>query len=307
MSIRYDLMQLANLREADETLSKWVNFFSVYLFILREREKERANGGGAERGRENENLRQAPHSQHRAQCGDPTQKPWDHDPGRSPMLNWLSYPGDPMSERFQTLIILKDNERSRLLFVPILCRPSVLGHSLWGISPNTSHPCTKCIDASPRSSLDVWCALSNEPWVEVIYATSKQKFNEPLCGFTIVFLPLAQEWSVLDWMSLPFLPIPKRRQHMNLSFPTANVNETRMRKKSFVDMGTKIVIVAQPSKIWLVQRVCLRIGVGSSRGVLWWSQRACLRSWWFYWLAWGHRVPNIITKFSQARLGHFPP
>lgn len=50
-------------------------------------------------------------------------------------------------------------------------------------------PCAKGIVISLGSNLDVGCALTNEPWVEMIYATSRKKFKEPLCGFVIAFFP----------------------------------------------------------------------------------------------------------------------
>ena len=55
-------------------------FFFLSLFILREREKESMQGRGRERG---ENLKQAPHCQHRAQRGARSHKPWDHDLNRN--------------------------------------------------------------------------------------------------------------------------------------------------------------------------------------------------------------------------------
>ena len=49
--------------------------FNVYLFILR----ERVQTGEGQGEREAENPKQAPHCQHRAQCGAGTQEPQDHD------------------------------------------------------------------------------------------------------------------------------------------------------------------------------------------------------------------------------------
>ena len=52
----------------------WIFFFKVYSFILR----ERARAWAGEGQRERENLKQALHSQCRAQCGVRTPEPWGH-------------------------------------------------------------------------------------------------------------------------------------------------------------------------------------------------------------------------------------
>ena len=51
-------------------------YFEVYLFILRERERDSANGGGAEG--ERENPKQAPRSAQSSMRGS-IPRPWDRD------------------------------------------------------------------------------------------------------------------------------------------------------------------------------------------------------------------------------------
>ena len=66
------------------------------MFIF-ERELASMSGGGAERERERENPKQAPHCQHRAWCRAQSQEPWEHDLSQNQelTLNWLSHPGTP--------------------------------------------------------------------------------------------------------------------------------------------------------------------------------------------------------------------
>ena len=52
---------------------------SIYLFILRERERGSVSRIGAETEGERENPKQAPHYQHRAQRGAQSQELPDHD------------------------------------------------------------------------------------------------------------------------------------------------------------------------------------------------------------------------------------
>ena len=74
-----------------------VSFFLNVCVFLRERDGDRVLvGRGWERGRHRIWSRlQALSCQHRARRGAWTHKPQDHDPSRSPTLNWLSHPGAP--------------------------------------------------------------------------------------------------------------------------------------------------------------------------------------------------------------------
>ena len=57
-------------------------FFFLTLFILRVRECMCAFERGRDRARRRENLKQAPHCQHGAQCEAQPQEPRDHDLSR---------------------------------------------------------------------------------------------------------------------------------------------------------------------------------------------------------------------------------
>ena len=68
----------------------------MFFLVLRERERERMSGGGAERGRHRIQSRlQAPRCQHRAQHRAWPHEPWDHDLSWSQPLNQLSHPLTP--------------------------------------------------------------------------------------------------------------------------------------------------------------------------------------------------------------------
>ena len=49
----------------------------MLIYLFSERQRASMNGGGAER--EGENLKQALHCQHRAQCGAQSHESGDHD------------------------------------------------------------------------------------------------------------------------------------------------------------------------------------------------------------------------------------
>ena len=71
--------------------------FNVYLF-LREKETEREQGRGTEKGRHRiRSRRQAQSCQHRARREARTHKPRDHDLSRCWMPNWLSHPSAPIN------------------------------------------------------------------------------------------------------------------------------------------------------------------------------------------------------------------
>ena len=72
-------------------------FISLFIFERqREREREHERRRVRETGRHRIWSRlQAPSCQHRTRCGAQTHKLWDHDLGRSQMLNLLSHPGAP--------------------------------------------------------------------------------------------------------------------------------------------------------------------------------------------------------------------
>ena len=73
-------------------------FFNIYSF-LRERGRERSSlRGGMGRERRAEDPKQAPCWQQWAQCGAPTQEPWDHDLSWSQTLDRLTYPDTPPVE-----------------------------------------------------------------------------------------------------------------------------------------------------------------------------------------------------------------
>ena len=69
----------------------------MFIHLCRKREIQSVSGGGAEKERETQKLKQlqAQSCQHRAQWGAQTHEPWDHDLSWSRMLNWLSHPGAP--------------------------------------------------------------------------------------------------------------------------------------------------------------------------------------------------------------------
>ena len=63
------------------------NFFKVYLL------RESASGEGAEREKERETPKEAPHHQRRTGRGARTHEPQDRDLSRRWILNRLSHPG----------------------------------------------------------------------------------------------------------------------------------------------------------------------------------------------------------------------
>ena len=86
-------------------------FFLMFYFIF-ERETERKQGWGRERGRHGIRSRlQAPSCQHRAQRGAQTREPQDHDLSRSRPLNRPSHPGAPSLSLFLNVyLFLKERE-----------------------------------------------------------------------------------------------------------------------------------------------------------------------------------------------------
>ena len=71
------------------TIWKW-NFFLKFINL-----RNSANGWRAEREREREDPKQAPHCQCKARCWAWTHKLWNHDLNWSRTFNWLSHPGTP--------------------------------------------------------------------------------------------------------------------------------------------------------------------------------------------------------------------
>ena len=79
-------------------------FYFFKCLFFRQREKQSASRGGAERegGRHRIQSRlQALSRQHRARRGPRIHKPWDHDPSQSRTLNRLSHPGAPEWSSFK--------------------------------------------------------------------------------------------------------------------------------------------------------------------------------------------------------------
>ena len=84
-------------------------FFFMFIYFW-ERERQSANGGGAERGRHRIWTRlQAPGSELSAQSlmGAQTHRLWDHDLSQSQLLNWLSHPDGPQGHSNDTGVFQK--------------------------------------------------------------------------------------------------------------------------------------------------------------------------------------------------------
>ena len=71
-----------------------------FKFIFQKPIQKKETRKGRERGREN--LKQAPHCQHRARRGARTHEPRNHDPSRRRTLSQLSHPGSPVDEKLIT-------------------------------------------------------------------------------------------------------------------------------------------------------------------------------------------------------------
>ena len=131
------------------------------MFIYSEREKESKWGRGKKK-RERENPKQAPCSQHRAQCRAWTHEPWDHDLSWSQPFSHLNHPCAPGLNNLKcitylcpnNLVAVRKNTRAldnKKMFTSILnnhsywltdgCACQVLHRfSNLGARENTHHP-----------------------------------------------------------------------------------------------------------------------------------------------------------------------